>query len=52
MGWTDQGNGFAFVPSVDSEIFAVHGEDAVAGIKFAHAVQAKIRQRSDRKSVV
>jgi len=43
MGWTDQGKGFAFVPSVDSEIFAVHGDDAVAGIKFAHADQAKNR---------
>ena len=40
--WTDKGNGFAFVPPVDAEIFAIHRDVAVAGVKLAQADEAKI----------
>lgn len=39
---TDKGDGFAFVPPVDAEIFAIHRDDAVAGVKLAHADEAKV----------
>jgi len=39
---TDQGDGFPFVPPVDAEIFEIDCDDAVAGIKLAHADEAKI----------
>ena len=35
--WADKGNGFAFVPAVNAEIFVIHGDDAVARVKLAHA---------------
>jgi hypothetical protein len=39
---TDKGYGFAFVPPVDAEVIAIHRDDAVAGVKLAHA-EAGIR---------
>jgi hypothetical protein len=42
MWWADKGNGFAFVPVVNAEIFVIHGDDAVARVKLAHADEAKI----------
>ena len=44
MRRTDKGNGFAFVSPVDAEIFAIHRDDAVVGVKLAHADEAKIGQ--------
>ena len=42
IGRADKGNGFAFVPPVDAEIFAIHCDDAVVGVKLAHADEAKV----------
>jgi hypothetical protein len=38
----DKGDGFTFVPPVDAETFVIHSDDAVAGVKLAHADEAKI----------
>jgi len=40
--WADKGNGFAFIPAVNAEIFVIHGDEAVARVKLAHADEAKI----------
>ncbi len=42
MRRTDKRDGFAFVSPVDAEIFAIHCDDTVAGVKLAHADEAKI----------
>ena len=43
--WTrraDKGDGFAFVPPVNAEICVIYCDDAVTGVKLAHADEAKI----------
>ena len=44
MRRTDKWDGFAFVPLVDAEIFAIHCDDAVVGVKLVHAGDAEVGQ--------
>jgi hypothetical protein len=42
VGWTEDGDCFPIVPSIDAEICLVHGDHRMVGKQFAEADQAQI----------